>query len=291
MVKASDIADSSREPTVPQGAYGLILAGLQSTVLVSPVPSSWPRVQIERRVPSDDSPQRSQESPDATEIAYPNGWGLRVERNPRRVVFFVPSAVDGNDLVHPFLAPAAVRLAGWLGRPALHGGAFVTDRGAWGVLAPRTGGKSTTLAHLAGSGVPVLSDDILVVENGGAYAGPRLIDLRPEDWLDPHERTVAARGGDRQRLALPEIEATAPLRGFFFLEWGDTLELETLPPSRRLALLNDHCRPEATSPVGLLELARLPAWRLRRPQDRAALDDVCLCLLEATLKGVEPGPL
>jgi hypothetical protein len=291
MATSSDITASSREATVPQGAYGFLLTGLQSTALVRPVPGNWPRVQIERRAPGDDSPQRSQESPGAAEIAYPNGWGLRVERDPRRIVFFVPSTVDCNDLVHPFLAPAAVRLAGWLGRPALHGGAFLAGGSAWGVLAPRTGGKSTTLAHLAGSGVPVLSDDILVVENGTAYAGPRLIDLRPEDWLDPHEHTVAARGGDRRRLSLPEIEATAPLRGFVFLEWGDTLELEALPPSRRLALLNDHCRPEAASPVGLLELARLPAWLLRRPQDRAALDDVCLCLLEATLKGVEPGPL
>lgn len=256
-----------------------------------PVPGSWPRVQIERRVPSDDSPRRPQESPDATEIEYPNGWGLRVERNPRRIVFFVPSAVADDDLVHPILAPAAVRLAGWLGRPALHGGAFVSNGGAWGILSPRTGGKSTTLAQLAESGVPVLTDDILVIEEALAYAGPRLIDLRPDDWVDPHGRTVAARGGDRRRLALPAIEATAPLRGFFFLEWGHTLSLEALAPSQRLALLNDYCRPEATSPIGLLELARLPAWLLRRPQDRAALDDVCLCLLEATLKRVEPGPL
>jgi hypothetical protein len=189
--------------------------------------------------------------------------------------------VPDDELVHPLLAPAAMHFAAWLGHAAFHGGAFVRHGRAFGVLAERNHGKSTTLARLAASGIPVLVDDALVVDNGIALAGPRCIDLRPEAVSDDSLESV--RGDGRRRLRLPPIEPSYPLGGVFVLRWDDELSLEPLPPSERLIALARHCRPEVGRTPALLELSRLPVWRVQRPRDPASLDDVCDRLLEAAL--------
>jgi ABC-type molybdenum transport system ATPase subunit/photorepair protein PhrA len=50
-------------------------------------------------------------------------------------------------------------LAHWLGRESFHGGGFVAGDGVWGVLGEKGDGKSTLLASLALSGVPIVADD------------------------------------------------------------------------------------------------------------------------------------
>lgn len=277
------ISDSRlRQTTVTRGAYGLRLAGLDGSTLVTTVPESWPQVLLERRAIDGSAPAHSSVSEGIVEIVYLNGSSLRVDRPQSTVTFFVPPTVEDDELIHPYLSPAAVHFAGWLGHSVFHSGAFVRDGGAWGVLGVRSGGKSTTLARLAQMNTPVLSDDILVFDGVSAFAGPRCIDLRPDAAERLEKRSSAVRGGDRRRLSLPAIEPALPLRGFFFLEWGDELAARPLRPSERLDLLNRSCRPETANPASLLELARLPAWRLARPQGFETLDDVCGKLLDAT---------
>jgi hypothetical protein len=197
-------------------------------------------------------------------------------------VFQVPRLVPDDEVVHPMLAPAAMHFAAWLGHAAFHGGAFVHHGRAFGVLAQREGGKSTTLARLADNAIPVLVDDALVVDKGIALAGPRCIDLRPEAVSNDSLESV--RHDERRRLRLPSIGASFPLAGVFVLRWDDELSIESLPPSERLIALARHCRPEVGKTPALLELSRLPVWRVKRPRDPASLDDICDRLLETALR-------
>ena len=197
------------------------------------------------------------------------------------MTFQVRRPVSDDELVHPLLAPAAMHFAAWLGHAAFHGGAFVQDGRAFGVLAERNHGKSTTLARLAALEIPVLVDDALVIDNGIALAGPRCIDLRPDAVSDDSLESV--RGDGRRRLRLPPIEPSYPLGGVFVLRWDDEVSFQSLRPSERLIALARHCRPEVGRTPALLELSRLPVWRVQRPRDPACLDDVCDGLLAAAL--------
>jgi hypothetical protein len=269
------------ETTVTRGAYGLRLAGLTSSALVSPVPESWPQVRLERLAIDRRAPSLASADENVLETVFLNGSSVQADRRRATVTFFMPPEVEDDELVHPYLSPAAVQFAGWLGHTVFHSGAFVHDGGAWAVLGVRSGGKSTTLARLAQSSTPVLSDDILVLDGVNVLAGPRCIDLRPDAAKRLEESSSIVRGGDRRRFPLPAIEPSLPIRGFFFLEWGEELAVRALRPSERLDLLNRSCRPETASPASLLELARLPAWRLARPPGFETLDEVCGKLLDA----------
>jgi hypothetical protein len=269
--------------TVSRGAYGLQLIGLRSSALVEPVPESWTPVRVERRALEEGAPDATRIEDELAELVFLNGWSLRIDRQDRSATFFVPPAVDDDELVHPYLTPLAEHIAAEAdGRALFHGGAFVAGGGAWGVFAGRMGGKSTTLGRLAQLEVAVLTDDVLVLDGEEALAGPRCIDLRPDAAEHLAERSPEVRSGERRRLFLPPIEPAFPLRGFFFLDWGEALTAERLRPADRLASLRRFRRPE-TSPSLLLELARLPAWRVERPAGQRSLDGVCRHLLEAAL--------
>jgi hypothetical protein len=274
------IANITQNPDIPQGAYGLRLDGLSTSLLVSPVPASWPRVVLTQD-PDTSPAERSTYSDEAIDLSYESGWGVSLRRDAGTMTFQVRRRVPDDELVHPLLAPAAMHFASWLGHAAFHGGAFVRDGRAFGVLAERNHGKSTTLARLAAFGIPVLVDDALVVDNGVALAGPRCIDLRPEAVTD--ESLEPVRGDGRRRLRLPPIEPSYPLAGVFVLRWNDETSIESLRAPERLLALARHCRPEVGRTPALLELCRLPVWRVERPRDRACLDDVCDRLLTAAL--------
>lgn len=247
------------------------------------MPDGWVDVRLSRQPLGADAPRRTAIAEHVVELVFDTGWALRIDRIGSSVVFFAPSEATDDEVVHPYLAPAAIRFAGWHGRAALHAGAFVSAGGAWGLLAAREGGKSTTLGRLALSGVPVLADDLLVVERAGALAGPRCIDLRPSAASGGDPSLKRVRSGERLRLPLDPVPACVPLHGFFFLEWGETLALEELRPAERLSALARRFRTGGEDPAQLLDLARLPAWRLVRPADPASLDGVCERLLDAAL--------
>lgn len=206
---------------------------------------------------------------------------MRYDAAHRAATFFASRAIGDDELVHPYLAPVVHQLAPWLGYTSLHGGAFIHEGGAWALLAARSGGKSTTLARLAQAGVAVLSDDLVAARETLVMAGPRCIDLRPESAREIDVDVREVRGGTRSRLELPMVEPSAPLRGFFLLDWGDRTDIAPLGPSERLVAVARHCDRQSARGRALLELAELPAFRIRRPPDLAELDTVCGKLLEA----------
>ena len=276
MTIANIIQDSHKS----QGVYGLCLEGLSTPLLVSPVPESWPRVRLAQDTETLPA-EHSTFADDSIDLSFEDGWGVSLRREASTITFQVRRIFSDDDLVHPLLAPAAMHFAAWLGHAAFHGGAFVVAGRAFGVLAGRSGGKSTTLARLADEEIPILVDDVLIIDDGAALAGPRCIDLRPEAVDGRPLESV--RGDERRRLRLPPIAPSFPLGGVFVLRWDDEVSLELLPPSERLIALARHCRPEVGRSSALLELSRFPVWVMKRPRDPACLDDVCDRLLHAAL--------
>jgi len=273
----------AREPPAPGlGAYGLRLAGVEGAdELLVPAEPTWPELRIRTRI---GRPTIEAEHVDADEarINLRNGGGIRIQRRRGLADFTVPQPLTPQELVHPYLAPVAAVMAYWLGRGSFHAGAFDLDGHAIALLAEREGGKSSTLARLAVSGRPVICDDMLILEEGETFAGPRSLDLRRETavvlGIGTHLGRVGAR--ERWRFVLDSVRPRLPLRAWVFLAWGDRLEAERVPPRetlRRLfGSLGVRLQP---APDAFLELASLPAWEVRRPPGLEGLDEAAECVL------------
>jgi hypothetical protein len=214
-----------------------------------------------------------------------------IDRAARTVAYRVPHAVRSDELVHPYLAPAAAVIGRWLGRESVHAGAFAVDGQALGVVGTRESGKSSTLAWLARQGVDVLCDDMLIVDGDRPLAGPRSIDLRADaaERFGAGEPIGMTGARERWRLQLGPT-ATATLTGWVFLAWGDEVAARPLPARERIPRIAAErgLRLPPVRPDALLELASLPAWELSRPRDWASLPraaDLLLGLASATPTG------
>ncbi|MEU3455148.1 hypothetical protein ABZ671_16345 [Micromonospora sp. NPDC006766] len=215
-----------------------------------------------------------------------DGRTLDLHRRRGTATFYGPPLAP-DVLAHPYLGPVAVTVNRWAGRETFHAGAFVHTGRAWVVLGVRTAGKSSLLAALAARGVPVLADDIVVLDGGDVLAGPRCVDLRePIPGVDLTTRPV--RQDTRLRITLPAVPQRLPLGGWIFLGWGERPALTPIGPVELLArLAARRSLPELPSdPAGLLALAGLPGYDLTRPRDWAVLDDTCR-LLDAALAPAE----
>jgi hypothetical protein len=251
------------------GAYGLELTGLPHVDLLVPVPSSrsWPTVRVLRELKATVDERPDYADLERADMGLLDGERALLDRGERSATFLLRSVEDDGRIVHPLLTAAGVIFAWWHGREALHAGAFATPQGAWALLGEQGAGKSSMLARLALTGRPVLTDDLLIVNDKLALAGPRCLDLR-EDGLAPagiEGRTERVRGSERHRLRLGPVEPEVPLRGWIFLSWGSDLDLRPLSPTERLELLSAQRNVQGIRPERLLQLARLPAWELERP--------------------------
>jgi hypothetical protein len=268
------------------GAYGLELTGLPHADLLVPVPSSrtWPAVRVLRELSTVD------ERPDYADLERADmglldGERALLDRKERSAKFLLRSVEDDGRVIHPLLTAAGVIFAWWQGREALHAGAFATPRGAWALLGAQGAGKSSMLARLALAGRPVLTDDLLIMDGGVALAGPRCLDLR-ENGLGPaglEGMTEPVRGSERHRLRLGPVEPEVPLQGWILLSWGSGLELRPLSPTERLEQLSAQRNVQGIRADGLLQLARLPAWELRRPLEWDSFEPAVHQLLELAL--------
>jgi hypothetical protein len=264
------------------GAYGLHLAGLAGLddLFVDAAPA-WPTAIVEvERGPI----VGIAESLDETQgtIVFRDAVAL-VERTPAKVTFRFAGDPAPDALVHPYLAPAAGLLAHWHGHEAIHAGAFVHGDGAWGLVADRGGGKSSTLARLSLDGSPIVADDLLVIDGDNALAGPRAIDLREEPARELASGDPLGVLGTRARwrLRLQPVPCATPLRGWVFLEWGASLDAEAVPAGDRLERLGAQrmIRRRPIDPSALLRLAALPAVVIRRPRTLATLEETARLLL------------
>jgi hypothetical protein len=252
--------------------------------LLVDAPADWPALTIAHAPPDASGPSVDVVGPDRAELPLYDGW-VTVDRAPPRVTFHLPSPPPADDLVHPYLAPAAALAARWAGRESFHAGAVVADGGAWIVLGDKEAGKSTTIADLALHDHMVLADDLVVLDGDAVLAGPRCVDLR---------ETAAAQLGageplgfvgirERWRLALPPVPPSLPLRGWITLAWDDDVAIDVVEGAARMLALvpfrSVRIAPEAAEV--LVQLASYPVLRLRRPRRWDALAPARERLLEA----------
>jgi hypothetical protein len=252
------------------GAYGIRLRGLEAAAdLLVGVDGRAPTYRVESAVAR---PQPGPEHVDdeRAELRLRSGGRVLIDRRGGRASFEVPHPVRPDELVHPYFAPAAAIIGRWLGRESVHAGAIAVDGRALGVVGHRGAGKSSTLAWWALNGGEVLCDDLLVIDGGATFAGPRSIDLRRDAAarLGAGEAIGVTGARERWRLRLPPAGEHHVLVGFVFLAWGDSVTVRRLGAGERLERLVPQrgVRLDPARFDAMLDLAALPAWEIRRPR-------------------------
>lgn len=274
-----------RQP--PVGAYGLAIDGLGGAeAWMQELPDASPRLRVEAARAASPHARTSSLSETEADLRLVGGGRLRMRRADARALFSFPEIPPDEDLLHPYLAPAAALAQLWAGREALHGGAFATAGGAVVVLAEKDGGKSTTLAWLAAEHrLPVLSDDLVVLTDAAVLPGPRCLDLRRSRSLDRFALgdVQVVRRSERLRLTLPSAPAEAPPIAVVVLLWGARTRLEAPAPPERLRELLPHRmygHRLPGDPKTILQLAALPMLVVTRPRGRAGLRDAAVAVTD-----------
>ena len=273
------------------GAYGLAFSGLGETDLLLAAPPEAPLVRLEFVTAAEPAAGPDVSDGDHYRRRLATGHALVVRREPRSATVTGPH-LPADVRVHPFLAPIAAVHNRWLGRACFHGGVFEAGGRGWVVAGRREAGKSSLLAALAARGVPVLADDLAVVDTVGSptvFAGPTCLDLR-HPLPGVTQALTPVRGGTRSRLALPAPSYAVPLGGWVFPQWADDVTLTRLSGARVLPVLARSQRrdpPAPPDPDQLLELAALPAWLWQRPQRWSDAAAAVEALLDAV--GAQPG--
>ena len=271
-----------------KGTYGFAIEGLDEPgALLGDAEPAWPRLRIVRDAPEPSSgpaPGTVRVENDRAEIWIGDGGRVEIDRATLTVSFATRERIDDRLVVHPYLGLPVSIASHWLGRQALHGGAFAVDGRAWALVGDKEAGKSSTLGWLLQRGLDVLSDDILVLEGGVVFAGPRCVDLRPEAAAILGGENVGMLGNRvRWRLRPGEAPTSVPLGGLVHLEWGESARVEPLDSKERITGLirNSVIRPDPADAAPFLDLASLPTFRYVRPRDLDALDTSGEGLLEA----------
>jgi hypothetical protein len=269
-----------------RGAYGFRLIGVPAAqALLVDAPAHWPLLKLDARIATDQDPTSDRVDEQTAVLRLRSGGWVSIDRRACTATFCVRALPDDGALVHPHLAGVAVVLAHWLGRDTFHAGGFIADGGVWGVLGAKEAGKSSLLAALSLSGVPVLSDDVLVLDGPSALAGPRSIDLRAPsaDHLQAGEPLGRIGGRERWRLTLAAVPPELPLRGWVALGWSERIAVRRLRGSERLVRLGQHRggRLYPPDPAGLIELSALPFLELHRPRSWQASREALDRLLDA----------
>ena len=264
-------------PPAHLGVYGLRLDGVSRAArLLGPAHHDWPCLRIERTLSRRELTHQFVDD-DAAEFRLQGDAGtVRLERSTLTAQFSLDSPIDDEAVVHPFLALSAAIASRWLGRDAFHAGAFMVNDGAWAILGKKGVGKSSTLGYLGANGTTIVTDDVLVLDDGHALGGPSCVDLRPDaaTFLGAGENLGVVGARERRRLVLPTPPDRVRLRGWVFPTWSEAIELVPIPLTRRVPLLaaNLALKQTPTNAARFLDYATLPCWEFRRPQRFDSLD-------------------
>ncbi len=266
------------------GAYGLVVDGIPGAdpwmqPQLPSAPSFALHVHVDEAAEDTSEPVLTEHRADFPLLG---GGRLRQERNRPEAHFHLGARPSDEDLLHPYLAPAAALFWQWSGREAIHAGVFEAGGGAVLMLGDKEAGKSTTLAWLATQeGTAVLSDDLAVLDGHDVLVGPRSIDLRVEGSL-PGVSEQLVRSGERHRVRLEAAPPSLPLAGLVVLDWGPAVELAPVGFAGRMQLIAQQ-RTFPTVPSNatvMLELASVPMIRAVRPRDPGGLAPFCRTLVD-----------
>jgi hypothetical protein len=266
------------------GAYGFrITTEAAASPLFNIVPDTWPEIELTQTTTTA-SVHGNRVSETRAEVGFVTGGGAVITRTPRRATLCVPRPLTAEELAHPYLAPIASAHAYWMGWLPFHAGCVAVDGTAWGVIGEREAGKSTLLAALALRGVPVVADDLAVVDRHSVFAGPRTLDLRREaaDRFGVGRDLGVVGLRERWRFDLDPVPLETPLGGWVFPTWGDTIEVNRTAPAerlRRLAPGRSVLNPDIDA-AALMRLAAFPSFDFRRPKSWNQLDDGLDALLD-----------
>jgi hypothetical protein len=265
-----------------RGAYGLCLPDLpEAADLLVDAPAGWSEWRVARRE-NEGTPKEFVRQTHACLRSEPRGW-VDVDRARHISTLNLPVPVRDREVVHPYLASTASVAAYWRGMQSFHAGAFVVDGRVWAILGDRGAGKSSLLAYLALEGVPILTDDILVVRGSTALAGPRCIDLRaePASRLKVGEALGVVGTRERWRMKIDPVQPELPLAGSLCLEWGQT-GIDIVPPQERLLALfaSLSLRVSPSAPDALIQLSTLPMIVVTRRRDFSDLSRDVASLLD-----------
>lgn len=271
------------------GAYGFRLAGAGERLLL-PAPPDWPLISVVQELADPGPPPKLEIGDEHATVPLIGGGMITIDRQPPKAVFRVPQHLTEDELAHPYIGPVAALHAHWLGRPTLHGGAMVIGDKAWGVLGRRNSGKSSLLAEAVRRRIPVVADDLLVVEGQDVFAGPRSLDLRQSAALHFGAGRLLGIVGQRERwrVELAPVPVRLPLAGWIFLRWGDEPGTNLVGINERLVWLaaSRTVRLDSADPAPLLPLAALPAVQVTVLQEWQELPPLFDSLLD-TISGLE----
>jgi hypothetical protein len=269
-------------PGLALGAYGLRVHGLpHAEPWMQPQRSTAPPFTIHVEIGAS-STSRSTLSQEEADLSLIGGGRLKMVRGSPEANFTLPERPPDEELLHPYLAPAAALFWQWSGREAMHAGAIGLPIGAVLILGEKEAGKSTTLGWMArDAAVPVLTDDLAVLDGATVLAGPRSIDLRVP-LMSKCEPGHLVRNGERDRLRLAPSPDGLPLAGLVVLGWAPEVEFSTVPFRDRFEVIDRQrtFRSLEPNPTAILELASVPMVRAGRPQDLARLPEFGRSLLD-----------
>jgi hypothetical protein len=277
---------ASEEPTATcLGAYGFRLEGVDSaSPLLGAAEPDWPRLELITDPDEGGAPDVDFVDEQGAQLRLLAGGWIELERARGRVTFHVPETLPAEAIIHPYLASAAALAAWWQRWESIHAGAFVAGDGACALIGEKDSGKSSTLAALAHEGHTILSDDVLVIHGGAAFAGPRCVDLRSETArrLNAGEPLGQIGLRERWRYRVGSAPAKLPMRAWVSLGWGPDTTIRRLDPAACLATLAGQrvLGLPVPDPGILLELSGVPCWELRRPREWDSMGEALALLLD-----------
>lgn len=268
---------------MPAGCYGFAMPDLaEAQALLRPTPDTSPllRVSQQRGAPV---VERDTLTDTHTTYRLPQGLGdVHMDRATLSVQFTSLTILPHDHLVHPHIARVAAIAARWSGWQAIHAGAFQYAGGAWGVLGERNAGKSSLMAQLHVLGLPIITDDVVVVQDGTVVPGPGIIDLREGAARHFGLGTSLGVVGRRARWRVPVPPAgSAPLCGWILPTWGE-LAVTALPLRVRVPLLaaNLAVPLPPVAPAEFFALAGVPVIHWSRPQEWSRMESSTRDLLD-----------
>jgi hypothetical protein len=268
------------------GAYGFRIRGVEvpPSHLVK-APAHWPSIELRVRTSVTAAPTAEYLDGDTANLNVRSGGSVFIDRIGQRATFTLSARPPAAALLHPHLAAVAAVNSFWCGRDSFHAGAFVADGGVWGLLGEKGFGKSSTLGALAGLGVSIVCDDVLVLDAGTAFAGPRSIDLRADaaERLGTGQRLGMIGERERWRMELGMIEPELPFRGWVALRWSGELSVRELRGSDRLRQLLRHRALRVPPPdrSALIDYAARPFLEFSRPHGWSSMESGLERLLAA----------